>query len=106
MIFQEEMQKGILHILKNGSLSDIFYRYPVLVYKIRHFLWIIKLMNIFRTKGFVFAIVLLRECLAFIIKKRRKRFSFEYKSLRKIVDQDIKKAYAGTKEMVSLRKGR
>jgi len=106
MIFQEDVQIGILHILKNRRFSDIFYLYPVLVYSLRHFLWIVKLMEVFRTNGLAFTSVLLREYLAFVFNKRRKRFSFEYKSLRKIIDQDIKKAYAGTKEMISLRKGR
>jgi hypothetical protein len=106
MIFQEDVQIGILHILKNKSISDIFYLYPALVYSLRHFLWIVKLMEVFRMNGLAFTSVLLREYLAFIFNKRRKRFSFEYKSLRKIIDQDIKKAYAGTKEMISLRKGR
>jgi radical SAM superfamily enzyme YgiQ (UPF0313 family) len=106
MIFQEDMQIGILHLLKNRKFSVIFYLYPVLVYRLRHFLWIVKLMEVFRTNGLAFTSVLLREYLAFIFNKRRKRFSFEYKSLRKIIDQDIKKAYAGTKEMISLRKGR
>jgi radical SAM superfamily enzyme YgiQ (UPF0313 family) len=106
MIFQEDMQIGILHILKNRRFSDIFYLYPALVYSLRHFLWIVKLMEVFRTNGLAFTSVLLREYLAFIFNKRRKRFSFEYKSLRKIIDQDIKNHYAGTKEMISLRKGR
>jgi len=106
MMFQEDVQIGILHILKNRRFSDIFYLYPVLVYNLRRFLWIVKLMEVFRTNGLVFTSVLLREYLAFIFNKRRKRFSFEYKSLREIIDQDIKKTYAGTKEMVSLRKGR
>jgi radical SAM superfamily enzyme YgiQ (UPF0313 family) len=106
MIFQEDVQIGILHILKNRSISDIFYLCPTLVYKLRHLLWIVKLMEIFKTNGLVFTSVLLREYLVFIFNKSRKRFSFEYKSLRKIIDQDIKPPYAGTKEMISLRKGR
>jgi radical SAM superfamily enzyme YgiQ (UPF0313 family) len=106
MIFHEYKRPNILHILKNKNISDIFYLYPTLVYKLRHLLWIVKFMEIIKANGLVFTSVLLREYLTFLFNKRRKRFSFEYKSLRKIIDQDIKKAYAGTKEMISLRKGR
>jgi len=106
MIFQEDVQIGILHILKNRSISDIFYLCPTLVYKLRHLLWIIKFMEIIRINGLTYASGLFREYLRFVMYKLRgKKFFFEYISLRKTIDQD-RNAYIGTKEMVMLRKGR
>jgi hypothetical protein len=106
MIFQEYKRPGILHILKNKSISDVFYLYPTLVYKHRHLLWIVKFMEIIKANGFIHASGLLREYLRFIMYKLRgEKFFFEYRSLRKTVDENCN-AYTGTKEMVMLRKGR
>ena len=106
MIFREYKRPGILHVLKNKSISDIFYLYPTLVYKLRHLLWIVKLMESIKANGFAFASGLFREYLRFIMYKLRgKDILFEYRSLRKTVDQKSN-AYTGTKEMMMLRKGR
>jgi hypothetical protein len=106
MIFREYKRPGILHILKNKSISDIFYLYPALVYKLRDLLWIVKFMEIAKVNGLVYAFGLFRGYLRFIwYKLRGKKFFFEYRSLRKTNDQNSN-AYAGNKEMVMLRKGR
>ena len=106
MIFQEDKRPSILHILMNKSISDIFYFYPTLVYRLRDLLWIVKFMEIIQTKGLAYALGLFREYLSFIgYKLRGKRFFFEYISLRKINDKSSN-AYTGNKEMVMLRKGR
>jgi len=106
MIFQEHKRPGILHVLKNKSISDVFYLYPTLVYKLRHLLWIVKFMEIIKANGLAYASGLFREYLGFIgYKLRGKKFFFEYRSLRKTVEQNSN-AYTGNKEMVMLRKGR
>jgi hypothetical protein len=106
MIFQEYKRPVILHILKNKRISDIFYLYPTLVYNFRHFLWIVKFMEIVKANGFAYALGLLREYLRFIgYKLRGKKVTFEYGSLRKAIDRNSN-AYTGTKEMLMLRKGR
>jgi len=106
MVFQEHRRPGILHVLKNKSISDIFYLYPTLVYNFRRFLWIVKFMEIVKANGLAFAIGLLSEYLRFIgYKLRGKKITFEYRSLRKAIDKNSN-AYTGTKEMVMLRKGR
>jgi len=106
MIFREYKRPSILHILKNKSISDVFYLYPTLVYKLRHLLWIVKFMEIIKANGLAFAIGLFREYLSFIgYKLRGKKFFVEYISLRKIIDKSSN-AYTGNKEMVMLRKGR
>jgi radical SAM superfamily enzyme YgiQ (UPF0313 family) len=106
MIFQEYKRPVILHILKNKSISDIFYLYPTLVYKLRHLLWIVKFMEIAKANGLAYASGLFREYLRFLsYKLRGKKFFFEYRSLRKTIDQNSK-AYTGIKEMMMLRKGR
>jgi hypothetical protein len=106
MIFQEYKRPVMLHVLKNKSISDIFYLYPTLVYKLRHLLWIVKFMEIIKANGLAYASGLFREYLRFIgYKLRGKKFFFEYISLRKTIDQDSN-AYTGNKEMVMLRKGR
>jgi len=106
MIFQEYKRPIILHILKNKSISDMFYLYPTLVYKLRHLLWIVKFMEIIKANGLAFAIDLFREYLRFVKHKLRgKKIFIEYRSLRKTIDQNSN-AYTGTKEMIMLRKGR
>jgi hypothetical protein len=106
VIFKEYKRPVILHILKNKSISDIFYLYPALIYKLRHLLWIVKFMEIAKANGLAYASGLFREYLGFIgYKLRGKKFFFEYRSLRKTNDQNSN-AYAGNKEMVMLRKGR
>jgi radical SAM superfamily enzyme YgiQ (UPF0313 family) len=106
MIFQEDKRPFMLHILKNKSISDIFYLYPALVYKLRDLLWIVKFMEIVKASGFTFAAGLLKEYLMYrMYKLRGGKFFFEYISLRKTIDQNSN-AYAGIKEMEMLRKGR
>jgi len=106
MIFQEYKRPFILHILKNKSISGIFYLYPTLVFKLRHMLWIVKFMEIIKANGLAYASGLFREYLKFIrYKLIGKRVFFEYRSLRKTIDQNSN-AYTGIKEMVMLRKGR
>ena len=106
MIFKEYKRPVILHILKNKSISDIFYLYPTLVYKLRDLLWIVKFMEIIKANGLAYASGLFREYLRFIMYKLRgKKVFFKYRSLRKTIDQN-NNAYAGIKEMVMLRKGR
>jgi radical SAM superfamily enzyme YgiQ (UPF0313 family) len=105
MIFREHKRLGILHILENKSVSDMFYFYPALVYKLRNLLWIIKFMEIIKANGLTYASGLFREYLWFIgYKLIGKKFFFEYRSLRKTIDQNSN-AYTGNKEMVMLRKG-
>ena len=106
MIFKEYKRPIIFYILKNKSISDIFYLYPTLVYKLRDLLWIVKFMEIIKANGLTYALGLFREYLWFIgYKLIGNKFSFEYRSLRKTIDQNSN-AYAGIKEMEMLRKGR
>ena len=106
MIFSEYKRPFLFHILKNKSISDMFYLYPTLVYNFRRFLWIVKFMEIVKANGLAFAIGLLSEYLRFIgYKLRGKKITFEYRSLRKAIDKNSN-AYTGTKEMLMLRKGR
>ena len=63
-------------------------------------------MEIAKANGLAYASGLFREYLRFIrYKLRGKKFFFEYRSLRKTVDQNSN-AYTGTKEVIMLRKGR
>jgi len=106
MIFSEYKRPFLFHMLKNKSISDMFYLFPTLVYKLRHLLWIVKFMEIIKANGLAFAIDLFREYLRFIgYKLRGKKFFFEYRSLRKTIDQNSN-AYTGINEMMMLRKGR
>ena len=63
-------------------------------------------MEIIKANGLAYASGLFREYLRFIqYKLKGKRFFFEYRSLRKTIDQNSN-AYTGSKEMIMLRKGR
>ena len=63
-------------------------------------------MEIIKANGLTYASGLFREYLWFIGHKLiGEKFFFEYRSLRKTIDQNSN-AYTGNKEMVMLRKGR
>ena len=63
-------------------------------------------MEIIKANGLAFALSLFREYLRFIKHKLRgEKVFFEYRSLRKTVEQNSN-AYTGINEMMMLRKGR
>lgn len=109
MIFHGNKQPSILSLMKKRKCGSIFSLYPHLVYKLRYFIWIVAVVKIFKSNGLYYTSILLNEYLLFKIRnlfKINKKSIFEYKSLRKVVEQNVKNSYSGTKEMELLRKGR
>ena len=95
--------------LRQMRFDGFFALSPSLSYRMRRFVWIIPLISVLRTDGCKAALALIRELVHWWIKGvrgSREVFRFSYKSLRKILSEDIKNAYSGSKDMETLRRGR
>jgi len=60
-----------------------------------------------RRNGLIVSLGLMKEAFSFYIKKlfNKKKSTWEYKSLRKIIDEDFVQPYSGSSEMIQIRKG-
>lgn len=108
-VFGNKNIPTLLSLVKQKNISGIFYIYPKLSYSLRNCLWIISLIKVYRAHGLKLSSDLFVEYLKYTINgyfQRKKRAEFHYKSLRKILDDDIRCPYSGTKEMEPLRRGR
>jgi hypothetical protein len=105
-VFPTGNRPGILNMLLGLRMRALYHAFPVAAYGLKNMLWVLKLMEIVKEKGVREGMRLLGELVLFIVTGGRRKSSFEYKSLRKILEQDTKKAYAGAEEMRNLRKGR
>ena len=95
-----------LRQMRSGVLFSLC---PSFFYFMRRFIWIIPLISVLRTDGSKTALALIRELVHWWIKGvrgSRQAFRFSYKSLRKILLEDIKNADSGSKDMEMLRTGR
>lgn len=109
IIFHEERHPGFIDTLQKMQISKFFYFYPTFVYRTRHLLWLLGLAKIFKSHGAKYALKSLMELIGFFVCRLlsyRKRASFPYKSLRKILEEDVSNPYVGSEAMISLRKGR
>ncbi len=83
-------------------------RYPTIVYRLRFFLPLFVLLFDWQRNGFKYACRLIVEYLKYRLTSifRYKWFEFDYKSLRKIVGNDISPNKQDSEAMMPLRKGR
>jgi hypothetical protein len=105
-VFPTGSRPGILDMILGLRLIELYHAFPSAAYRLGSMLWVIILMKIIRERGVREGLRLAMELPVFIAKGGWKKSSFEYKSLRKILDQDVKEAYSGAEEMQNLRKGR
>jgi hypothetical protein len=68
----------------------------------------VSLVRVAKTEGLIKSLSFFKEFLLFYIKRpfKRKTFPWEYRSLRRIVEEDVDHPYWGSPEMVVLRRGR
>ena len=99
---------SVMSLLSSGQFGLAMRRCPVLFYRIRHFLWIFVLIKVVRNQGVAITIGLFAEYVVHKIKSTvmPRKFEYDYKSLRKIIEKDISPLPNDTEEMVPLRKGR
>ncbi len=98
---------SLLRLLRKRQLGLALICYPVLAYRLRHFLIGLVLIKDAQKFGVPYALSLLADHLKLRLSKlmaasRR----FEYKSLRKIVDKDIGPLMGDAEATLQLRKGR
>ena len=82
--------------------------YPELAYRLRHFLILLTIVKNFKKSSALHTFGLIMEYLKFRTRNlfAKHSFSFEYKSLRKVLDKDISNQPGDGEAMASLRKGR
>src|SRR3990167_671807 len=99
---------GILKLLRIKRFHVIMVRYPVLTYRLRIFLPVFALLSDYSSNGFNYAAKLCLEYFKYCLKSMlfKKQFQYMYKSLRKIMDNDIGIDPNDDKAMEPLRKGR
>lgn len=98
----------LMQLLRQGQLGLAMISYPVLFYRLRHFLPVMLLMRAAQRNGAGYAWSLLGEYLAATAKRvtGRLRFPHSYMSLRKLVANDIGPLAGDNDAMAPLRRGR
>lgn len=109
IVFHNGEKPSLIELLRNRKVNEVIYLYPRLIYRLRHFLWGIVFVKSLKRHGAVKSLELLAEYVSFALPgllSARPKSIFKYKSLRKIMENDLGNSYSGSKEMISLRKGR
>ncbi len=107
IMFNGKKRPTLFSMIKNKQFGLILDSYPRLAYRLRRFMWALKWIDSCKRYGFRQAFRFLGQHIVVSIKRILKKPSpFEYKSLRKIVEKDIKEPFKGSKAMVPLRIGR
>jgi radical SAM superfamily enzyme YgiQ (UPF0313 family) len=104
-----ERLPGFWGLFLTGKWRAILILYPMVCYQVRLFLPLMVLLFDLRRNGIRYVWGLVSEYLVFQVKRLvrwKPSFSFGYKSLRKIVDNDIETPPGDESAMIPLRKGR
>lgn len=105
-VFGDNNRPNALRMIIKRCLFAMYIVYPQTIYMLGHLICFIKLVKVIRNKGLPAGISLFKEYILFMVGRLRRHCAFEYKSLRKILENDVSNAYSGTKEAESLRRGR
>jgi anaerobic magnesium-protoporphyrin IX monomethyl ester cyclase len=99
---------SLLNLIRSGRLGLAMVCYPVLFYRLRHFLIFMVLYKNIAKAGFGYALKLIVECLRnwLRIDGASRVMTFTHKSLRKFKERDNGEQHYGEGAMVPLRKGR
>jgi radical SAM superfamily enzyme YgiQ (UPF0313 family) len=99
---------ALMSLLRKRKLGLTLICYPVLAYKLRHFIWIMVLLRSLQSSGLKATFGLLGECALFKVKQLfgAATYKHAYKSLRKVVNVDLGDRPSDTPEMSALRRGR
>lgn len=107
VMFDGNKRPALWSMIKHKAFGYMLDSYPRLAYRLRHFMWLFKLVDVNKKKGPKVALGFLSEFIVYHIKSiGQKKLSFEHKSLRRIVEKDVTNPFKGTEAMVPLRKGR
>ncbi len=100
---------SLAYALRSGRYRSFLSAHPGVLYRLRWFVWIVPFLNTLKLDGFTKTWRLLLELIGWHIQcvtGKNHSFPFLYKSLRKILADDMDNAYSGSKEMEILRRGR
>ncbi len=98
---------GLWSLIRKKDFGLILDLYPKLTYSLRSFMVPLKFIDIWKKRGARVAFGMLWEHIAVNIKRLYKKSpGIQYKSLRKIVENDLKEPFKGSETMVPLRMGR
>lgn len=86
-----------------GLMLDL---YPRLTYRLRRFMVVLKFIDIWKKRGPRVAFSMLWEFVVVSAKRLKKGPDIQYKSLRRIVEKDLKDPFKGSEAMFPLRMGR
>lgn len=109
MVTSQNTNPTSVGLFMRMHLGDIFSLSPSIFYRLKWLIWLVPLIRALKNGKLKKAAHLSWELVQWWIKSRtggRKTFPFQYKSLRKILSEDIKNAYSGSKAMEMLRKGK
>jgi len=104
-VFPDIRNPTLWELVRRKKFGRLLYRYPVLTYRLRPFLRVLTLFKVARSAGVGKSLAMMKEYLVYLLPFTRKSFG-EYKSLRRVLEEDVYTPYSGSSEMVQLRKGR
>ena len=104
----ENKPPPLLKLLRKRRLGLALICYPVLAYRLHHFIWAMVLVRAMQTTGVSGAVELVKEYFAVKLQNlfSEKSFQYGYQSLRKIVNKDLPEIPFDSPEMSILRRGR
>lgn len=105
-MFNGTQRPTLWAMIKDKQFGLMLDSYPRLAYRLRRFMWLLKLVDVWKKYGVRQAAQLLKEHMVMTMQSPWKKPSFEYKSLRKIVEKDIPNPFKGSEAMIPLRRGR
>lgn len=111
-LLQQERKKkkrqvpSLLNLMVKGQWGMAMICHPVAFYHMRRFLILMVILKNLRFRGARRTLAMVREYLSWRLGRRSKLFTFEYKSLRRIVDRDIGSLPGDEEAMSPLRQGR
>ena len=93
-------------LLSKGQMGNLLVCYPVVFYRLRRFVELLTLLQIGRKFGKEAMRILCLDFMNYLFKRAQKPWNFKYRSLRKIVNEEVPPIPEDIIEMAPLRKGR
>jgi hypothetical protein len=109
VIIKGDRLPGLWRLIFTAKWRAVLVVYPKLCYRLRAFLPLMVLLYDYRHNGFKYAAKLVLDHLRLSLRQLRSThaaFSYPYKSLRRIVNQDMTPPELDTPAMLPLRRGR
>lgn len=95
-----------LKLAGRGRASALMACYPPFFYHLRRFVAVFTLLNLVKEYGVKAAWILIKDYSRHLIRAAKRPWHYEYRSLRKIVNQEMTPIPSDTPEMIPLRRGR